>query len=104
MDTVPKPPPPEAGDAGLAAFRETVELYEQTLRNRWDREFHRKELARWQKLYATLADKREVGSPATSHFVRLSTLCAALLDEYGPEAPSKKRVPKAAVAMPIAYG
>ncbi len=67
------------------------------------REFYRKDLAKRQKLYATLAGKRAAGSPAAVHFTRLSALCGELLTEYGPEAPPKKRVPKAVTPVPLAY-
>jgi len=98
-----KPPPPEAGKSGLLAFREAVKLREEAIRNRWDRQFHRKELARWQKLYATLAGKRDPGSPAAEHFASLSRLCGELLAEYGPEPAPKKRAPEAFTLTPLVY-
>lgn len=98
-----KPPLPEAGKPGILAFRKAVKLHEEALRNRWDRQFHRKELARWQKLYATLAGKRAHGSQAAAHFSDLSKLCGELLAEYGLERPPKKRAPKAKAAAPISY-
>lgn len=98
-----KPPPPEAGESGLLAFRKAVKLYEDTLTNTWDRQFHRKELARWQKLYATLAGKRAPGSHAAMHFASLSKLCGELLADYGPEPPPKKRAPKDFAATPLVY-
>lgn len=98
-----KPPPPEAGASALDAFREAVKLYEGTLTNRIFRELHRKELARWQKLYATLAGKRAAGSAAALHFTRLSALCGELLAEYGPEVPPKRRQPKASTAVVLSY-
>jgi hypothetical protein len=57
-----RPPSPEEGDAGLQAFREAAKLHEDTLRSRMSREFYRKDLAKWQKLYTTLAGKRDAGS------------------------------------------
>ena len=98
-----KPPPPEAGGSGLLAFREAVKLHEAALRNRWNRQFHRKELARWHKLYATLAVKRAPGSQPALHFASLSKLCGELLAEYGPEPPPKKRTQKAITAVPLVY-
>lgn len=98
-----KPPPPEAGQPGLLAFREAVKLHEEAITNRWDRQFHRKELARWQKLYATLAGKRVPGSYAAQHFASLSKLCGELLVEYSQEPPPKKRAPKAFTAAPLFY-
>lgn len=98
-----KPPPPETGDPGLEAFRASAKLYEDTLRNRFSREFYRKDLAKWQKLYGTLAAKREAGSAAANHFTRLSALCGELLAEYGPEAPPKKRALKAITPVPLTY-
>lgn len=98
-----KPPSPEAGESGLLAFRKAVKLHEETITNRWDRQFHRKELARWQKLYATLAGKRKPGSHAAKHFASLSKLCGELLTEYGQEPPPKKRAQKAFTAAPLVY-
>lgn len=98
-----KPPPPETGDDGLNAFRTAAKLYEGSLRNRTFREFYRKDLAKWQKLYATLAAKRPAGSPAAAHFAKLSALCAALLLEYGAEPPPKTRARKASVAVALSY-
>ncbi len=98
-----KPPPPEKGDAGLEAFRADAKLYEDTLKNRTWRALYRGDLAKWQKLYATLSGKREPGSPAATHFAKLSKLCGELLDEYGPEAPAKKRPAKTVVPVPLSY-
>lgn len=98
-----KPPPPEAGKSGLLAFREAVKLHEEAITNRWDRQFHRKELARWQKLYATLAGKRDPGSHAAEHFASLSKLCGELLAKYGQEPPPKKRAPETFTAAPLVY-
>lgn len=98
-----KPPPPEAGESGLLAFREAVKLREEAITNRWDRQFHRKELAKWQKLYATLAGKRDPGSHAAKHFASLSKLCGELLAEYGQEPPPKKRAPRTFTAAPLVY-
>lgn len=98
-----KPPPPETGDVGLAEFRAAAKLYEDTLRNRTYREFYRKDLAKWQKLYGTLAGKRAPGSAAAMHFARVSALCGELLAEYGPEAPPKKRPSKAVAPVPLKY-
>jgi hypothetical protein len=86
-----KPPPLKAGEVGLITFRETVKLLEKSLTNRSDREFHRKELARWKKLYTTLATKKEAGGASATHFRNIATLCANLLAEYGQEPPPKKR-------------
>lgn len=98
-----KPAPPGKGDAGLDEFRTNAKLYEDTLRSRTWREFYRGDLAKWQKLYATLCAKREPGSPAATHFAKLSKLCGELLTEYGPEAPPKKRPPKTVVPVPLTY-
>jgi hypothetical protein len=98
-----KPPPIETGDEGLVAFRAAAKLYEGSLRNRTFREFYRKDLTKWQKLYATLAAKRPAGSPAAAHFVKLSALCDALLAEYGPEPPPRTRARKASVAVALSY-
>jgi len=98
-----KPPPPVAGDTGLQEFRIAAKLHEESLRNKASRELYRKDLARWQRLYATLAGKREAGSSAALHFKKLSSLCGELLDEYGPEPPPKKRSPKKFVFVPLKY-
>lgn len=96
-----KPPPPDKGDAGLDAFRTDAKLYEDTLKRRTSRAFYRNDLARWQKLYATLSQKRAPGSLAAIHFFKLSQLCGQLLAEYGPEAPPKKRQAKSVVPVPL---
>lgn len=98
-----KPPPPETGDVGLAEFRAAAKLYEETLRNRTYREFYRRDLAKWQKLYGTLAGKRAPGSATATHFTRLSALCGELLAEYGLEAPPKKRPSKAVAPVSLTY-
>jgi len=98
-----KPPPPDKGDAGLDAFRTDAKLYEDTLRRRTSRAFYRNDLARWQKLYATLSQKRAPGSLAAIHFFKLSQLCGQLLAEYGPEAPPKQRQAKSVVPVPLTY-
>lgn len=98
-----KPPPPETGDVGLEEFRAAAKLYEDTLRNRTYREFYRKDLAKWQKLYGTLAGKRAPGSAAAKHFARLAALCGELLSEYGPEAPPKKRPSRAVAPISLTY-
>lgn len=86
-----RPQPPKAGEAGLTVFREAVKLHEGSLKNRWSREFHRKELARWQKLYTTLATKHATGCASAIHFANIANLCDNLLQEYGQEPPPKKR-------------
>jgi hypothetical protein len=98
-----KPPPPEKGDAGLEAFRADAKLYEDTLKNRTSRAFYRGDLTKWQKIYATLSGKRAPGSPAATHFAKISKLCGELLAEYGPEAPPKKRSAKSVVPVPLTY-
>lgn len=98
-----KPPPSDAGDTGLQEFRVAAKLHEESLRNKASRELYRKGLARWQRLYATLAEKREAGSSAALHFTKLSILCSELLDEYGPEPPPKKRSPKKFISVPLTY-
>ena len=85
-----KPPPTEKGDAGLETFRADAKLYEDTLRNRPDRALYRGDLTEWQKLYVTLSGKRAPGSPAASHFAKLSKLCGERLAKYGPEAPTQE--------------
>lgn len=98
-----KPPGLEKGEAGLLAFRESAKLYEASLRNRTARDFYRGDLARWRKLYTTLAGKREAGSVASDHFSRLAALCSALLDEFGPEAPRTRRPRKEVARTPLTY-
>lgn len=98
-----KPPPPNEGETGLEEFRTSAKLYESSLRNKASRELYRKDLARWQKLYATLAGKREAGSVAALHFAELSSLCEELLVEYGPEPPPKKRRSKKVDPVPLTY-
>lgn len=98
-----KPPPPKAGEAGINRFREAVKLHESSLTNKWSREFHRKELARWQKLYTTLAAKRDSRSASAIHFLNVAALCGNLLTEYGQEPPPKKRTKKKFTPTPLTY-
>lgn len=98
-----KPPPVDKGQAGLDEFRRNAKLYELSLTNRMSREFYRADLSKWQKLYATLAAKRELGSNAAIHFASLSSLCSDLLDQYGPEPPPKKRAPKTIASVRLVY-
>ncbi|QJX09965.1 hypothetical protein [Rhizobium brockwellii] len=97
------PPPPETGDAGIDKFHAAAKLFEGSLRNRSQREFYRKDLTRWQKLYSTLAGQRGPSSPASAHFARLAQTCAALLVEFGAEAQPRKRAPLAAALVPLTY-
>lgn len=98
-----KPPPVEKGQVGLDEFREKAKLHELSLVNRMSRELYRADLSKWQKLYATLAAKREPGSNAATHFTSLSSLCGDLLDQYGAEPPPKKRAPKAFASVRLVY-
>lgn len=98
-----KPPPPKDGDAGLVSFQEAVKLHEGSLTNRWSREFHRKELARWRKLYTTLAAKRDAGSISSLHFAKVAKLCGDLLIEYGQEPPPKKRAKQGFAPVVLTY-
>jgi hypothetical protein len=98
-----KPPPVDKGQAGLDEFRKNAKLYELSLTNRMSREFYRADLSKWQKLYATLVEKREPGSNAAIHFASLSSLCGDLLDQYGPEPPPKKRAPKTTTSVRLVY-
>lgn len=98
-----KPPPVKEGQAGLDNFREKAKLHELSLTNRMSREFYRADLSKWQKLYVTLAAKREPGSDAAIHFASLSSLCGELLHQYGPEPPPKKRAPKSIAPVQLVY-
>lgn len=98
-----KPPPVNEGQAGLDKFRENAKLHELSLTSRMSREFYRADLSKWQKLYATLAVKREPGSDAAIHFASLSSLCGALLHQYGPEPPPKKRASKSIAPVQLVY-
>lgn len=98
-----KPPPVDKGSTGLEEFREKAKLHEPSLTNRISREFYRKDLQKWQKLYATLASKRPLGSRAAKHFAAISKLCKELLEEYGAEPPPKKRTRAPAAGSPLVY-
>jgi hypothetical protein len=98
-----KPPSPKDGDAGLSDFRHAVTLVQESLKNKFDREFHRKELARWQKYYRTLSAKRPEESDSARHYAKLSKLCGELLEEYGPEPAPKKRPSKTYTPAPLTY-
>lgn len=98
-----KPPPVKEGDAGLRDFRHSIKLVQEGLKNRFDREFHRKELARWQKYYRTLSGKHPEGSDSAEHYAKISKLCGELLEEYGLEPPPKKRSSKEYIPPALAY-
>mmetsp|Transcript_22973 Transcript_22973/g.38689 ORF Transcript_22973/g.38689 Transcript_22973/m.38689 type:complete len:542 (-) Transcript_22973:4149-5774(-) len=98
-----KPPSPKDGEAGLSDFREAVELTQKSLKNKFDREFHRKELSRWQKYYRTLSAKRPKDSDSAIHYAKLSEICGELLEDHGPEPPPKKRPPKTYTPGPLTY-
>ncbi len=98
-----KPPLVDQGQVGIDEFRERAKLHELSLTNRISREFYRSDLSKWQKLYATLAGKREPGSKAAIHFAALSSMCGELLDQYGPEPPPKKLAPKTNTSVQLAY-
>ncbi len=98
-----KPPPVKEGDAGLRDFRQSIKLVQGGLKNKFDREFHRKELARWQKYYRTLSGKRPEGSDSAEHYAKISKLCGELLEEYGPEPPPRKRPSKEYIPEVLAY-
>lgn len=98
-----KPPPVEKGTVGLAAFRAQAEVCQSSLTNRMSRKFYRDDLAKWQRLYATLASKRAPGSDAAVHFAAFSSMCGELLVQYGPEPPPKMRTPKAVTPAPLSY-
>lgn len=98
-----KPPSPKTGKAGLKKFQEAIELHQSSLTNKFAREFHRKDLSRWQKLYATLAKQREEGSQSALHFDQLSKLCGDMLAAYGMEPPAIKRTPKKYTPATLKY-
>lgn len=98
-----KPPSPKDGDAGLNDFRHAVTLVQESLKNKFDREFHRKELARWQKYYRTLSAKRPEESDSARYYAKLSRLCGELLEKYGPEPAPKKRPSKTYTPAPLTY-
>lgn len=98
-----KPPTVKEGDAGLSDFRHSIKLVQGGLKNKFDREFHRKELARWQKYYRTLSAKRLEGSDSARHYAKISKLCGELLEEYGPEPPPRKKPTKAYTPATLRY-
>ena len=73
---LPKPPRPSDGPAAFDAYREALELHETTLRNRFDREFYRKEFRAKAKYYGTLAGKRPEGGEARVFYEALSEFLA----------------------------
>ena len=100
---LPKPPRPSDGPAALDAYGEVLELYETTLRNRFDREFYRKELRAKAKYYDTVAGKRPEGGEARAFYEALSEFLARQLEAYGPEAPVKRRRKADAPTAPLVY-
>lgn len=89
-----RPPSYRDGDEGIRAFREALKLRESSLRNRYDREFYRSDLRRWQRYYDTLTKKRNTGDSAALHFAKISNLCGELLSTYGEEPSPTRRPPK----------
>ena len=100
---LPKPPTPSDGPSALYAYREALELHETTLRNRFNREFYRKELRAKAKYYGTLAGKRPEGGEARAFYEALSEFLARQFEAYGPEAPVKRRRKADAPTAPLAY-
>ena len=99
----PRPPKAKAGLTALDGFKEQLDFFEYSLRNRYDREFYRKDLRSNAKFYATLAKKRPEASEARAFYEALSDLFAHQLDAYGPEAPPKSRKKPNASTTPLAY-
>ena len=87
---LPKLPRPSDGPSALDAYREVLELHETTLKNRFDREFYRKELLATAKYYGTLAGKRPEGDDARAFYEALSKFLAHQLETYEPEAPARR--------------
>ena len=100
---LPKPPRPSDGPSALDAYREALELHQTTLRNRFDREFYRKELRAKAKFYGTLARKRPEGGEARAFYEALSEVLARQLEAYGPEAPAKRRRKANVPTAPLVY-
>lgn len=89
-----RPPAIEDGEEGIRAFQEALKLSEGSLRSKVSREFYRRDLRRWHRLYGALATKREPGSAAARHFGRLSAVCSELLAAFGEEPPPRPRARK----------
>lgn len=88
---IPKVPKLQSGEAGIAAYKESLRLHEHSLRNRFAREFYRKELTARAKLYETLGKKRPPGTDAATFFHILSNLHWEELTRYASENPPKTR-------------
>ena len=73
----PRPPKAKAGLTALDGFKEQLDFFEYSLRNRYDREFYRKDLRSKAKFYATLAKKRPEASEARAFYEALSDLFGA---------------------------
>lgn len=86
-----RPPPIEDGEEGIRAFEEALKLSEGSLPSKTSREFYRRDLRRWHRLYDALATKREPGTAAALHFARLSAVCSELLATFGEEPPPRPR-------------
>ncbi len=99
----PRPPKAKAGLTALDDFKEQLDFFEYSLRNRYDREFYRKELRSKAKFYATLANKNPEASEARAFYEALSDFFAHQLEAYGPEAPPKSRKKPNAPTTPLAY-
>ena len=88
---LPKAPKLEAGSLGIEAYRAGLRDVASSLRNRFDREFFRKELASRAKYYATLCDKRPNDCDSALHFKELARVHQEVLEAFGPERAPKKR-------------
>ena len=99
----PRPPKVKAGLTALDGYKEQLDYFEYSLRNRHDREFYRKDLRSRAKFYATLAKKRPEASEERAFYEALSDLLAHQLDAYGPEASPKRRKKPNACTNPLAY-
>ena len=100
---LPKPPRPSDGPSTLDTYREALKLHQATLRNRFEREFYRKELRAKASFYGTLAGKRSEGGEARAFYEVLSEFLARQLEAYGPEAPVKRRRKANVPTVPLVY-
>lgn len=88
---LPRPPKKESDQQHIDAYRAELQDLSKTLRNRFDREFFRKELQRRSKYYQTLSGKQVHESNAARFFSELARLHQEELESFGPEPPPKRR-------------
>ncbi|MFC7047867.1 hypothetical protein [Emcibacter nanhaiensis] len=99
---LPDAPKASAGEEGRQKYRDLLEIYSLSLRNKMDREFFRKDVRARAKFYSTLSKQRPKESNAAIHFTALYHIHREVLEAFGPEPKPKPRGSKAPT-VPLSY-